>query len=450
MLCGLLMTVAAIMSNSSTVLYTFYSPMQAHWSFYAGLGMLFLGSWVFAWQIYSLVRGWRRRHPGQVTPLVSWMSLIIMLMWWLASLGAVASILGFLLPWSLGWRSGVDPMLTRTLFWWTGHPIVYFWLMPAYVSWYALVPRQAGGRLISDPMARLAFVLLLVFSLPVGTHHQLEDAGIPTVIRGLVIAMTFAVILPSLITAFTVGASLENAGRARGGRGWLGWFRALPWRDPSVSAQVLAMLLFIAGGASGLVNGSWILNSVIHNTTWVPGHFHAALAGATALTFFGIAFWLLPHLTGKPLFAPALARAGGWLWFTGMVVFSNAMMTAGLYGVPRRAWLSAMLPGLYGQTYGAARVPLALIGVGGVLLAVAVVCILVPIYGTLLRKRRSAPSEIPFADAVSGAEGSSLARITDHYWLWFAGGAVLLAAVYAPLLSTLVQSGVPLEGLRRW
>ena len=55
-------------------------------------------------------------------------------------------VLFFLLPWALGLIQGVDPLLTRTLFWWTGHPLVYFWLLPAYISWYTMLPKQAGGK----------------------------------------------------------------------------------------------------------------------------------------------------------------------------------------------------------------------------------------------------------------------------------------------------------------
>ena len=52
---------------------------------------------------------------------------------------------------------GVDPLLAKTLFWWTGHAIVYFWVLPAYISWYAFVPRHAGGRaarLVADHRRR--------------------------------------------------------------------------------------------------------------------------------------------------------------------------------------------------------------------------------------------------------------------------------------------------------
>jgi cytochrome c oxidase subunit 1 len=76
-----------------------------------------------------------------------------------------------LIPLSLGWIDTIDPGLSRTLFAWTLHPIVYFWLIPAYIAFYVFVPKQAGGFLFSDEMARLAFIVLAVFALPIGFHH---------------------------------------------------------------------------------------------------------------------------------------------------------------------------------------------------------------------------------------------------------------------------------------
>ena len=65
----------------------------------------------------------------------------------------------------------VDAGLARALFSWTLHAIVYFWLIPAYIAFYTIVPHAAGGRLYSDTMGRIAFMLLLVFRLPIGFHH---------------------------------------------------------------------------------------------------------------------------------------------------------------------------------------------------------------------------------------------------------------------------------------
>src|SRR5207244_9182599 len=124
------------------------------------------GTWLLTLRLAVSQRARRAQHPAARTPLAAFMSLVTMAMWTLASIGLAASMLFLLIPWSLGLVAGTDPLLARTLFWLTGHPIVYFWLLPAYISWYTLVPRQAGGRLFSDPMARASFLLFLLLSAP--------------------------------------------------------------------------------------------------------------------------------------------------------------------------------------------------------------------------------------------------------------------------------------------
>jgi heme/copper-type cytochrome/quinol oxidase subunit 1 len=239
-------------------------------------------------------------------------------------------------------RRGTDPLLARALFWFTGHPIVYFWLLPAYISWYTLAPRQAGGKLFSDPLARTSFLLFLILSTPLGFHHQYTDPGIHTGWKLVHAFLTFAVFFPSLLTFFNVVASLESGARARGGRGWFAWFAKLPWGDPSLAAQVLAMLLFTFGGIGGLINASYNLNLVVHNTAWIVGHLHLTVGTAATLTFMGVSYWLVPHLTGHALWSRRLALWQVWLWFGGMIVFSNTLHRLGLMGMPRRTMIGAV------------------------------------------------------------------------------------------------------------
>ncbi len=370
-------------------------------------------------------------------------------------------------PWSLGLTDTVDPMIGRTLFWWTGHPIVYFWLMPAYVSWYGLLSKQIGGKLVSDPMGRLTFALLLIFSLPVGSHHQFTDPGFSPVWRGILTALTLSVALPSLITAFTIGLSLEYAGRLNGGRGVLGWFKALPWRNPSVAAQVLAMLTFIFGGAGGIVNGSWELNNIVHNTTWIPGHFHITVGTASALTFMGVAFWMMPHLTGRRLLSRRLALFAAWAWFVGMSVLALGMHWAGLYGVPRRAWVSFLPRSVYDRVYGDAHLALTLIAAGGIVLWAATLAFYVVFLGSLFTRRLAEPVRIPFAQAFGGAESytigggepvgivahqhlSPLARALEHLGALTALTAAATAAAYVPIFWPFVHNITQAHGWTVW
>src|SRR5690606_4458898 len=221
-------------------------------------------------------------------------------------------------------------IVTATRCWRPGPAVVYVCLLPAYGWWSFMRPKQVGGKLVSEPLARRAFLLFIPLSLPVGFHHQYVDPGVSEGYKYIHAILTFAVFMPSVMTAFTVLASLETGGRARGGKGLFGWVRALPWGDPSVSAQLLAMVLFALGGVSGLMNASFNMNLVIHNTLFVPGHFHLTVGTGSALTFMGVVYWLVPHLTGRRLFSRKMAVLQTWLWFIGMAIMSRGMSWAGM------------------------------------------------------------------------------------------------------------------------
>ncbi|MFC6616554.1 cbb3-type cytochrome c oxidase subunit I [Deinococcus radiophilus] len=332
---GLVLTAAALLLNDATVLYTLYPPMMGTPLFYIGASIFVAASWgVLAQVVYTWLQ-WKRQNPGRVTPLVAHMSVATWLMWFIASLGLVAEALLFLVPWSvqtwLQTRAGgpvtatIDPLIARTLFWWTGHAIVYFWLLPAYIAWYAFLPRHAGGRLASEPLTRLAFVLFLLNGVGVGLHHQFANPNIDNTWKIIHMFLTFLVAIPSLLTAFSVAAALEDAARARGGGGVVGWIRRLPWENPVFVGITLSMISFIPGGAGGIVNASQAFAPVVHNTAWIPGHFHITVGTATTMTFMAVSFWLIPHLLGKPLPSPRLARWSQWVWFWGMILFAVGM-----------------------------------------------------------------------------------------------------------------------------
>ncbi len=450
---GLLTAAVPLLADEAKVLYTFYPPLKGHWAFYAGAGLFVLSSWVSAYVALELWWRWKRAHPGRVTPLVTYMAVTFWLMWLLASLGLVLEVTVLLVPWALGLIEGVDPLLARTLFWWTGHPIVYFWLLPAYTIVYAVLPKQAGGRLVSDPMARIVFLLFLLFSTPVGFHHQFADPGISPFWKGVHSVLTMAVAVPSLITAFTVAASLELAGRLRGGRGLLGWVRTLPWREPAFAAPVLGLLAFIPGGAGGIVNASFTLNYVVHNTAWVPGHFHLQVATFVTLTALGTLFWLVPQLTGKPVSEgqKRLGLTAVWLWFGGMLLLGLGLHWAGLLGVPRRSYIVGAPPDAYADP--ALALPKLLNAVGGVVLLLALVLWVGVMLGLLLPRRREPAlleAPLPLAEAVSNADGRRLGRALDRLGLWFALAVLLVAIAYGPPLARLMEQLNPVAGLRLW
>jgi cytochrome c oxidase subunit 1 len=429
MVSGLLITAVPILTNSASVLYTFYPPMKASWAFYLGLTLVVVGSWIEGLGFYLTLAAWRRDNPGVRSPFITLGGIINAAMWQIATLGIAVEILTMLLPWSLGLIENTDPTLARTYFWFTGHPLVYFWLLPAYVSWYGMLPKQAGGKLFSDSLARLAFWMFLIVSVPVGFHHQFTDPGVPQTWKWIHALLTYSVFFPSMITAFTVIASLEFAARRRGGTGLVGWIRQLPWMDPSVAAQLLAAILFVFGGIGGLTNASYNLNLVIHNTTWVPGHFHLTVASAVTLSFIGISYWMVPHLANRRLWSPKLAVAQSWTWFVGMIVFSNAMHVLGLLGAPRRTPLGD-------ATY----VPeewnghLLRVSIGGAILLVAVL-----MYGLIMYRTVRGPvvarelvPQVPIAESIRSPQLTPL--WLDRFKPWLIAAAALLVIAYGPQL----------------
>ena len=335
-LLGTVMAAVTILSGRASVLYTFYPPLLASTWYYGGVFLLVGGSMI--WVVLMIINmiAWKRDNPGEPVPLAMFAITATALLWAWSASGVVIELLGVILPAAFGLTTQIDAGLGRTLFSVTLHSIVYFWLMPAYIAYYTLAPQAAGGRLYSDTMGRLTFIMLLVFAVPVGMHHLFADPEVGGGFKFLQGFLTFFVALPTLLTVFSICASLEIAGRARGGRGLLGWIGALPWKEPMVLAVALSLVMLGLGGFGGFINMSYAMNSMIHNTSWVTAHFHLIFGGAVVIMYFAIAYEMWPRITGKPLRSKTLARWQLWLWFWGMLITTIPWHIAGLMGQPRR------------------------------------------------------------------------------------------------------------------
>jgi cytochrome c oxidase subunit I len=372
-LAGTLMAVVAILSGQASVLYTFYPPLLASAWYYGGAFLLIGGSMIWVVLMVINMMAWKRDNPGRPVPLAMFAITATALLWAWAASGVLIELVGILLPRAFGWSDLIDAALGRTLFSVTLHAIVYFWLMPAYVAFYTLVPQAAGGRLYSDTMGRLTFIMFLVFSLPVGMHHLFADPEYGSGFKFLQSFLTFLVVLPTLLTVFSICASLEIAGRVRGGRGLLGWIPALPWQEPMVLAVGLSLVMLGLGGFGGIINMSYAMNMMIHNTSWVTAHFHLIFGGAVVIMYFAIAYEMWPRITGKPLRSKPLARWQLWLWFWGMLITTIPWHITGLMGQPRRVATFD-----YADPLNAPMGPLVIISViGGLILLISATLLIV-------------------------------------------------------------------------
>jgi cytochrome c oxidase subunit 1 len=333
---GVVIASATVLSGNATVLYTFYPPLTGSPFFYLGLLLVVIGSWIWVALILTAMRSWKRDNPSRPVPLAMFATAANAVLWLWTTFGVAAELLFQVLPAALGWTDVIDVGLARTLFSWTLHAIVYFWLLPAYIAFYTMVPQAAGGRLYSDTMGRLSFILFLLYSLPVGMHHLFMDPEHGAGFKFLQMMLTALVSVPTLLTIFTIAASLEIAGRLRGGTGLFGWIRALPWERPMVLATGLAFVMLGFGGFGGLVNMAYGMNAMTHNTSWVTAHFHLIFGGSVVIMYFAIVYEIFPKLTGKGPFSTRPLRFQLWLWFVGTMVTTLPWHALGLFGQPRR------------------------------------------------------------------------------------------------------------------
>jgi len=431
-------TVAAaytILTGQASVLYTFYPPLKAHPLFYIGATLLIIGSWIWGGVIIASIRSWRKDHPGEALPLAMHGTLANIIVWYLATTGLAIEVLVLILPWALGWVPTIDPLLARTFFWWFGHPLVYFWLLPAYVLWYTVAPRVAGGRLFSDSLARMVFILFVLLSTPVGFHHQFADPGISAGWKMAHTITTYAILFPSFVTAFTVIASFEVAGRLKGATGLFNWIAKLPWGDPFFAAIALAMIAFTFGGFGGAINAAYAMNSMVHNTAWIMGHFHLTLGTTAALSFMGATYWLLPKITGRDLKLTGLARVQPYLWFLGMAFFSTSYHIAGLRGLPRRVFSGALSGELGEQWHGLTVIA----AVGGAILFISALCYVAVVTATMSVGRRM--ETLPAFDLAVPLRPVGAPGLWDRFGLWTVVAVLMVLLAYAyPIYSLIGQT----------
>jgi cytochrome c oxidase subunit 1 len=184
----------------------------------------------------------------------------------------------------------------------------------------------------------------------------------------------------------------------------------------------------MVGGFGGAVNAAYALNSVVHNTAWIHGHFHLTVGSAAALTFMGASYWLVPRMSGRELELKLLAKVQPYLWFIGMVLFAVVNHITGLMGMPRRVFTDTFNGAPQAKAW--ARLT-ELSAVGGVILFASAACFVAVIAGTLLAGEKREQPAIEWAESLGTPADGYRASVWDRLGLWFAIAVVLVVIAYA-------------------
>ena len=437
-----------VLLGKATVLYTFYAPLKAHPAFYIGVTALVVGSWVAFWAWIPGYLRWRAAHPGEKTPLAAVGIFATFIIWQMCTLPVAYEVIVQLIPYSFGWMPGVNVMLSRLLFWFFGHPLVYFWLLPAYVMYYTVMPKLAGGKLYSDFYGRFAFMAFIVISSPLGLHHQFTEPGYSQGYKALHAVLTFLVAVPSFVTAFTVAASLEHGARNNGGQGLFRWWAKLPhfdaerWLFPYL---FMGLVIFIFGGITGIVNASYSMNAVVHNTSWIPAHFHLTVGGPVFLAILGGSLFIVTGVLGKRVAAPRIAAAVPYVWTLGVFTFSTGLFYGGLNGAPRRTNMGLSYTDPTSNAFRADWLLGERIGVvGGCIMGLAVLLFFVVLAWSLATARSAEKADafaLPQAEPLHDED----VPVVRNFRPWVVAGVVAILVSYVPPLIQVLGGNYPLS-----
>jgi cytochrome c oxidase subunit 1 len=341
MLIGGLTTNVAVLQGNSTVMFTSYVPMPAAPHFYLGLVLFAVGALVAVGIFFGtlVIAREERTYQGSV-PLVTFGALTaaIIAVFTLAS-GAIILIPTFL--WSIGIVNAIDPLMYKLIWWGMGHSSQQINVSAHVAIWYAIAAIVLGAKPLSEKVSRMAFLLYILFLQLASAHHLLVEPGLSSEwkIFNTSYAMYLAV-LGSMIHGFTVPGSIEAAQRRNGfNRGLFEWLRKAPWGNPAFSGMFMSLVMFgFLGGISGVVMGTEQINLIIHNTLYVPGHFHGTVVAGTTLAFMAVTYLLIPLIFQREIRFPRLARWQPYVFGIGVAGISLFMMGAGTLGIPRRHW----------------------------------------------------------------------------------------------------------------
>ncbi len=392
MVAGAVTNNLSVLGGNSTVMMTSYVPMPANPNFYLGLILFAVGALIgcFIFLGTLVIAREEKTYEGSI-PLVTFgaMTACIIAIFTIA-MGAVILIPTYL--WSIGLISHIDPAMYRLVWWGFGHSSQQI-NVAAHVSvWYAIAAIVFGAKPLSEKVSRMAFLLYIFFLQLASAHHLLVDPGLSSTwkIFNTSYAMYLAV-LASMVHGLTVPGSIEVAQRTKGlSRGLFEWLRKAPWGNPVFSGMFISLVGFgFIGGISGVVMGTEQINIIIHNTIYVPGHFHATVVLGTTLAFMALTYFLIPVLFRRQVVFPVLAKWQPYLFGIGMGVFTLSMMGAGTLGVERRHWDMSFTDALMGFDYPASAYTLmGIVGVSGMAAIVGgAVFVLITVLSVFFGKR---------------------------------------------------------------
>lgn len=214
----------------------------------------------------------------------------------------------------------IDPLLAKNLIYFFGHVFINATIYMAVIAVYEILPRYTQRPWQSNRVFLAAFTASTILVMIIYPHHLLMDFAMPTwmLIMGQVISYLNG--LPVLVV--TAYGALMIVYRSD-----------IKW-DMASGLLLLSMFGWTAGVIPAMVDGTIVVNHVMHNTLWVPGHFHLYLLLGMITMVFGFMYYLANG--GRQGGTSVLDRLSFWAFALAGLGFTFAFLYGGLESVPRR------------------------------------------------------------------------------------------------------------------
>lgn len=293
------------------------------------LGITFVEIATMASAIEMVVSILRTRARGMTLPrmpIFAWYMLVTSLM---IIAGFPPLILGSILlelERSAGWAffdvaRGGDPILWQHLFWLFGHPEVYIIFLPAAGIVSTILPAHVRHPLVGYTWSVIAVITTGFISFGLWVHHMFT-IGLPHLAQAFFSAASMLVAVPTGIQVFAWLATL-----------WAG----RPQRTVPMLWLTGFLLIFVAGGLTGVMLALVPFDWQVHDTHFVVAHMHYVLVGGMLFPLVAGLYHWLPLFSGR-MPSERFARWAFWVTFIGFNGTFLIMHWTGLLGMPRRVY----------------------------------------------------------------------------------------------------------------
>jgi cytochrome c oxidase subunit I+III len=293
------------------------------------LGVTFVEISTIAGAIELVVLILRNRAPGMKIsqmPLLAWNVLVTGLAIIFAFPPLVVASILLELDRKVGTvfydpTAGGNSLLWQHLFWFFGHPEVYIILLPGLGIVSTIVPVFARSRIVGYSLIAVSTVAIGILSFGVWVHHMFVT-GLPQL--GLAFFSIASLFIP-IPSAIQISAWIATL-----------WQGRVVWKTPLLYV-VGFIVIFVAGGVTGVMVASVPFDSQAHDSYFVVAHFHYVLIGGMLFPVLAALYFWLPKMTGR-LLPERTGRISFWLTFVGFNLTFFPLHITGLQGMPRRVY----------------------------------------------------------------------------------------------------------------